>query len=58
MISLKRIKRRIGAVAAATLLAFGVAVAGLLGLALALIPIGFGILAIELVRFRRWLRNA
>ncbi|MBI4658759.1 MAG: hypothetical protein HY735_07900 [Verrucomicrobia bacterium] len=39
-------------------MAFGFAVAGLLGLALVLIPAGLAILSLESQRAKRWLRKA
>jgi hypothetical protein len=58
MITLRRIKRFVGAAAGAAVLLLSLALAGLLGLALVLIPIGFGILAMEFDRAKRWGRNA
>jgi uncharacterized membrane protein len=58
MIAAKRIKRMIAAVVGGTLLAFGFAVAGLLGFALVLIPAGLALLSMESQRARRWLRKA
>ena len=53
----KRIKRIIMALVAATALAFGFAAAGFLGVAFVVVPGGLGILAIESGRAKSWLRN-
>ena len=58
MLAVNRIKRLILALAGGVVLAIGFAVAGLLGLALVLIPAGLAVLSLESQRARRWLRRA
>ncbi len=55
---MKGIKRIIVALVGGTVLAVGLAVAGLLGVAFVLIPGGLGILAMESERAGRWLQSA
>ena len=58
MPGVKRIKHLILAVAGAVMLAIGFAVAGLLGLALVLIPAGLAILSMEAQRAKRWFNKS
>ena len=57
MTALRNIKHRLTLAVGATLLAIGLVLLTLFGLAAVAIPAGLGILAIELARARRWLRN-
>ena len=58
MTALREIKHTLGLAVGATLLAVGLALLTLLGLAAVAIPAALGILGLALARAARWLRHA